>query len=175
MTVLCEILNIPRPTFYSAKQPILIDTIAENTVIEVFKSSLGIDGTRKIKVALAKQGIILSRRNIDRIMRKYGLVSKCTDFHTGCGREFKIGIIEVLLKFFNIQRSLSHKGCPYNNALAKSIFKIIKVEFIRGLIFESLEALQMELSAYVQGFNTQKIHGALNHMTSQQYRPNMIP
>lgn len=82
-----------RPTFYSAKQPILIDTIAENTVIEVFKSSLGIDGTRKIKIALAKQGIILSRRNIDRIMRKYGLVSKCTDFHTGCGREFKIGII----------------------------------------------------------------------------------
>ena len=51
-------------------------------------------------------------------------------FHTDRGNEFKNQIIEELLETFNIERSLSHKGCPYDNAVAEATFKIIKTEFI---------------------------------------------
>lgn len=265
MRALCEILNIPRSTFYYMKQPKVTDAIAENAVIEVFKASHGVYGTRKIKATLAKQqGIVLSRRRIGRIMHKYGLVSKYTEkhdkvhkttcnedpvknevnrdfdsraphevivsdltyvrvnstwhyicilvdlfnreiigysaaphkdaeliytafakanislsdiqlFHTDHGSEFKNGKIEDLLKTFNIQRLLSHKGCPYDNAVAETTFKIIKVEFVHGHVFESLEELQRELSDYVHWFNTQRLHGALNYMTPEEYRLNMTP
>lgn len=70
-------------------------------------------------------------------------------FHTNRGSEFKNGKIEDFLKAFHIRRSLSHKGCPYDNAIAEATFKIIKVEFVHGRVFESLDELQRELSDYV--------------------------
>jgi hypothetical protein len=33
---------------------------------------------------------------------------------------------------FDIKRSLSMKGCPYDNAVAEATIKIIKTEFIKG-------------------------------------------
>ena len=51
-------------------------------------------------------------------------------FHTDRGNEFKNQTIEELLETFHIERSLSHKGCPYDNAVAEATFKIIKTEFI---------------------------------------------
>jgi transposase InsO family protein len=53
------------------------------------------------------------------------------------------------LKEFHIRRSLSDKGCPYNNAVAEAQFKIIKTEFVRSRRFENLEHLKTELMAYV--------------------------
>ena len=47
-------------------------------------------------------------------------------FHTDRGNEFKNQLIEETLKTFNISRSLSMKGCPYDNAVAEATFKIIK-------------------------------------------------
>jgi putative transposase len=53
------------------------------------------------------------------------------------------------LKTFNIPRSLSMKGCPYDNAVAEATFKIIKTEFVKGQHFDSLEELTSELQNYV--------------------------
>ena len=43
--------------------------------------------------------------------------------------EFKNKAIDELLTTFNIQRSLSKKGCPYDNAVAEATFKVVKTEF----------------------------------------------
>lgn len=51
-------------------------------------------------------------------------------FHTDRGNEFKNQTNEELLETFDIGRSLSHKGCPYDNAVAEATFKIIKTEFV---------------------------------------------
>lgn len=58
------------------KQQKVADTVIENAVIEAFNASRGIYGTRKIKAVLAKKGMIVSRRRIGRIMRKFGLITK---------------------------------------------------------------------------------------------------
>lgn len=261
MTALCKILKIPRSSYYYKKQPIVCDTIAENAVIRAFRASRDTYGTRRIKIVLEKEGLVISRRRIGRIMRKYNLVSKYTQrhyklhkracneapvknevnrefngkrihevvisdltyvrvgtkwnyicvlldlfnreiigysagpnktaelvhaafakatiplddiqlFHTDRGNEFKNSTIESLLKAFNIQRSLSNKGCPYDNAVVEATFKIIKTEFVYGRKFNTLEELQLELLDYVNWFNTKRVHSSLDNMPPREYRLN---
>lgn len=45
------------------------------------------------------------------------------------------------------------KGCPYDNAVAESTFKMIKAEFVAGRRFDSIEQLRLELADYVHWFN----------------------
>ena len=47
-------------------------------------------------------------------------------FHTDRGKEFDNQIIDEALAAFQIERSLSTKGCPYDNAVAESTFKSFK-------------------------------------------------
>ena len=91
-------------------------------------------------------------------------------FHTDRGSEFKNQLIDEMLDVFHIKRSLSMRGCPYDNAVAESNFKMFKTEFVKGRNFESLEQLNIELADYVHWFNHIRIHGSLNYMTPVQYR-----
>lgn len=91
-------------------------------------------------------------------------------FHTDRGNEFKNRILDEKLAAFDVQRSLSMKGCPYDNAVAEATFKIIKTEFIKGQAYETLEQLQYELSDYVNWFNNHRIHSSLGYLTPKEYR-----
>jgi putative transposase len=91
-------------------------------------------------------------------------------FHTDRGNEFKNKLIDEALETFNIQRSLSMKGCPYDNAVAEATFKIIKTEFVKGQHFDSLEDLTRELHDYVHWFNHIRIHGTLGYLSPIEYK-----
>ena len=91
-------------------------------------------------------------------------------FHTDRGNEFKNKLIDDALKTFTIQRSLSMKGCPYDNAVAEATFKIIKTEFVKGRHFNSLEELTLELNDYVNWFNYIIIHGTLGYVSPVDYK-----
>ena len=91
-------------------------------------------------------------------------------FHTDRGSEFKNEKINDLLKTFEIGRSLSMKGCPYDNAVAEATYKIMKTEFIHQMTFHSLNHLKMELYDYVNWFNKHRIHGTLGYLTPVQFR-----
>ncbi len=97
-------------------------------------------------------------------------LSKIKIFHTDRGSEFKNKIINEVLHTFNIKRSLSKKGCPYDNAVAEAGYKIIKTEFAFNRIFKSLDELKKELRDYVKWYNNKRIHGALNYMSPVEYR-----
>ena len=86
-------------------------------------------------------------------------------FHTDKGNEFKNKVIDEPLETFNIKRSLSMKGCPYDNAVAEATLKIIKTKFVKHHTFESLEELQYELADYVIWFNNHRIHSSLGYLT----------
>lgn len=46
------------------------------------------------------------------------------------------------------------KGCPYDNAVAETTYKIIKTEFVKQHKFENLDQLTIELADYVNWFTT---------------------
>lgn len=95
-------------------------------------------------------------------------------FHTDRGNEFKNRTIEGLLDAFGIERSLSHKGCPYDNAVAEATFKIIKTEFIWNETFADLEELKLKLWDYIHWYNHHRIHSSLGYLTPVQYRENTL-
>ncbi|WP_239423326.1 hypothetical protein [Snodgrassella communis] len=53
-------------------------------------------------------------------------------FHSDRGKEFDNQLLDKCFNTFNIQRSLSKKGCQYDNVVAEAIFKSIKTEFVTG-------------------------------------------
>ena len=102
-------------------------------------------------------------------------LTKVNIFHTDRGNEFKNKVIDEVLGAFKIKRSLSKKGCPYDNAVAEASYKIIKTEFAFNIIFKSLDELKKELRSYVLWYNNKRIHSSLNYMTPVEYRlANMI-
>ncbi|WP_424526671.1 IS3 family transposase [Spiroplasma endosymbiont of Glossina fuscipes fuscipes] len=91
-------------------------------------------------------------------------------FHTDRGNEFKNKIIEEILLTFNIKRSLSAKGCPYDNAVAETTYKAFKTEFINGRKFKNLEQLKLELFNFINWYNNIRIHGSLNYLTPVEFK-----
>ncbi|MDW8517594.1 MULTISPECIES: IS3 family transposase [Priestia] len=91
-------------------------------------------------------------------------------FHTDRGKEFDNKLISTALDTFGIKRSLSMKGCPYDNAVAEATFKVFKTEFANGAHFSSLEQLALELNDYVHWFNNIRIHGTLAYLTPAEFK-----
>jgi len=91
-------------------------------------------------------------------------------FHTDRGSEFKNELIDDALDAFGIERSLSEKGSPYDNAVAEATFKTIKTEFVNGTIFPNQHVLDLELFDYVNWFNNIRIHGSRYYLTRKEYK-----
>lgn len=97
-------------------------------------------------------------------------LNKIKMFHTDRGNEFKNKLIDDALETFDIQRSLSLKGSPYDNAVAEAMFKVIKTEFVNGTHFESQTELNLELFDYVHWFNHIRIHGTLGYLSPIEFK-----
>lgn len=63
-------------------------------------------------------------------------------FHSDRGKEFDNQLLNSCFEVLDITRSLSHKGCPYDNAVAEATFKTIKTEFVKNEIFTNTNELR---------------------------------
>lgn len=97
-------------------------------------------------------------------------LTKVNFFHSDRGKEFDNKLIDELLEAFEIKRSLSQAGCPYDNAVAESTYKAFKMEFINQEIFLSLEELTIKTKNYVHWWNYHRIHASLNYQTPMALR-----
>jgi putative transposase len=66
-------------------------------------------------------------------------------FHSDRGKGFDNHLIDKRLTAFGIKRSLSRKGCLYDNAIAESTFKAVKPEFMPNTIFDHWRNLNWNL------------------------------
>jgi len=168
-------------------------------ICAIHKESDGRYGVPKIHAQLLKEGVKVSIKRVQRLMKKAGIRSNIIKkyrptanktaelvyqaittiqanlndvkvFHTDRGKEFDNKLISEALETFGIQRSLSMKGCPYDNAVAEATFKVFKTEFANGAHFTSLEQLALELSDYVHWFNNIRIHGTLGYLTPVEFK-----
>lgn len=253
---------MPRSTYYRMRsrpeESPGEDPIAD-AVEEEFRKSGGRYGTRRLKKALARRGILASRRRVGRVMRARGL-SSCYSkarfrphparpneadlpnvlgrefdghaprthvvsdltyvrvagawcyicliidlynreivghaagarkdanlvkaafatvafslfdievFHSDRGSEFDNAALDELFGVFGITRSLSRKGCPYDNAVDESTNKTLKAEFVHRESFEDLHDLQVKLSDYVWWYNNERMHSTLGYMSPVEFR-----
>ena len=66
-------------------------------------------------------------------------------FHSPGRKEFDNQSLDSCIEVLDFIRSLSNKGCPYNNTVAEAIFKIIKTEFVQNKVFTDIMNLDNEL------------------------------
>ncbi|UNF61253.1 IS3 family transposase [Spiroplasma poulsonii] len=69
-----------------------------------------------------------------------------------------------------MQNLYSKPGCPYDNAVSESIYKILKTELIKNRKFKNIEQFKLELFDYVNWYNNVRIHSKLNYLTSIEYK-----
>jgi transposase InsO family protein len=89
-------------------------------------------------------------------------------FHSDRGSEFKNRFLDEVFRVFNIQRSLSAKGTPHDNAVIESTINIIKTEFVKRQKFNSLEEFKLYWFDYVNWYNNVRIHGSLDYKTPNE-------
>ncbi len=92
-------------------------------------------------------------------------------FHTDRGKEFDNQAVEQILDTFKIQRSLSHKGTPYDNAVAEATYKTIKTEFVYQHQFTTLEELTWRWKAFIWWYNHKRLHSTLGYLPPVEYQP----
>ena len=90
--------------------------------------------------------------------------------HTDRGSEFDNALMDELLESFQINRYLSMKGCPCDNAVAESTFKMIKAEFVSCRRFDTLDQLRLELADYVHWFNNIRLHSTLGYLSPVEFK-----
>ena len=76
---MCQVMGIARSGYYAWKSRILRDTKAEELkmvikIKEIFNRFRKVYGTRKIVKELKRQGIIVNRKKVQRIMRETNIV-----------------------------------------------------------------------------------------------------
>ena len=89
---------------------------------------------------------------------------------TDRGSEFDNAEIDLMLEAFGVERSLSARGCPYDNAVDESTNKILKAGLVYRESFRDLRDLQAGLSDYVHRCNNFRIHSTLGYMSPVEFR-----
>lgn len=97
-------------------------------------------------------------------------ISDIEVFHTDRGSEFDNAEIDLMLEAFGIERSLSAKGCPYDNAVDESTNRILKAELVHRETFGTTRELRAKLSDYVHWYDNFRIHSTLGYMSPVESR-----
>lgn len=92
-------------------------------------------------------------------------------FHSDRGvqyacKEFK----ELIAKDKRVQQSMSRKGNCWDNAVAESFFKSLKVECLYQQQFQTRKQAEIAVFEYITTwYNTQRLHSALGYLSPQEY------
>jgi len=78
ITLMCEVLGVSRTSYYDRQKALPSSRAIENNLMSdkiriMFTECRNNYGTRRLKRALAKEGLRVSRRRIGRLMRSMGL------------------------------------------------------------------------------------------------------
>ena len=88
--------------------------------------------------------------------------------HTDRGSQYASSDYQELLGSAEILFSMSRKGDCWDNAMAESFFKTLKVEL--GSRFDGREVARRELFDYIEGFyNTWRLHSSLGYRSPAEF------
>lgn len=79
-------------------------------------------------------------------------------FHSDHGSQYTAKEFRKLLDGYDVVQSFSAKGHPYDNAVAESFFKFLKLKETNRQTYTSLNQLQLSLFTYIHFYNTQRSH-----------------
>jgi transposase InsO family protein len=97
--------------------------------------------------------------------------SKHLIFHSDRGIQYACGdFVKLLESYPNIERSMSRKGNCWDNAVAESFFKTLKVELIYRNRYKSKEEAALSIFEWIETwYNRNRRHSALGNLTINEF------
>lgn len=75
-----------------------------------------------------------------------------------------------MLEVFGIERSLSEKGCPYDNAVIESADNSLKRGLVHRESFPDIGHLWQRANEWVWFYSNTRIHSTLGYMSPVEFR-----
>lgn len=69
---------------------------------------------------------------------------------------------------------MSRKGNPYDNAKAESFMKTLKTEQVDGRSYASIDEACQQILPFLECYNRQRLHSALNYHSPEEYEMDLI-
>lgn len=110
----------------------------------------------------------LTRRVLDAALDRRR-PSKGLIFHSDRGSEYLGARFRQRLVLLGIQQSMTRGGAPGENAHMESFFHSLKADVIHGRQFLTVDLLRQQLRRYVQYYNHQRLHSALDYRSPVDY------
>ncbi|SMB85204.1 Transposase InsO and inactivated derivatives [Desulfonispora thiosulfatigenes DSM 11270] len=90
--------------------------------------------------------------------------------HTDRGSQYLSSSYLETTDKYNVRRSYSAKGNPYDNAVIESFHSILKKEEVYQKTYLSFEQAKLALFEYIEGwYNRNRIHGSIGFMTPDEF------
>jgi transposase InsO family protein len=90
--------------------------------------------------------------------------------HSDRGVQYACGDFQKLLKRYGMVPSMSRKGDPYDNAVAESFFRTLKVELVYRWRFRTRAEAKAVIVEYIELFyNRRRRHSSLDYLSPAEY------
>jgi putative transposase len=96
--------------------------------------------------------------------------------HSDRGIQYASQDYTAILSQRGILQSMSRAGNPWDNATCESFMKTLKAEQIDGTQYVSLEQLQHDIAAFLDGYyNTRRLHSSLGYRPPEEFEQQHTP
>lgn len=91
-------------------------------------------------------------------------------FHSDRGVQYACKTFRNLIKSPLITQSMSRKGNCWDNAVAESFFKTLKVERVYQTVYKTRKEAKMDIFQYIEGwYNSKRFHSTIGRCSINQF------
>ena len=150
---ICEVLQVAPSTYYSArKRPPcrrqIIDDRLTAEIRRVFEDNYAVYGVRKVWRQLNREGVVVARCTVERLMRQMGLAGRVR------GKR---------------RRTTLPADLAAHNAMAESVIGLYKSELMVNRGPWRTEDVELATLALVHWWNTARLHSAIDNVPQPEF------